>query len=233
VLLGGGGFTDGDAGGFRSDTGLDEVVGQGVEVAAGHVDDQRGIFGEGSGPFWCDLEFARGMVGSGEDELGGGGAIRKGCPEAGGYGEGGGYAGDDFERDTVVAKEGDLFAGAAEDEWVTGFEAEDGAVGGGVLEHEGVDLGLRDAGLAAALAYGDYFGGGAGEGENLVGDEVVGKDNVSGLEELDSTQGEETWVSGACSCKVDGARLGFFVHDFFSGIGLVRACSRAKVREGH
>ena len=33
----------------------------------------------------------------------------------------------------------DLFSGAAEDERVAGFEAEDGFVPEGVLEHEGVD----------------------------------------------------------------------------------------------
>jgi hypothetical protein len=92
---------------------------------------------------------------------------------------------------------------------------------------------LRDAGLSAALADGDDLGGGAGEGEDLVGDEVVGEDDVGGLEEVDGSESEETGVAGACSCEIDGARLGFFVHDFFPGSGLVRACSRAKVREGH
>ena len=107
-----------------------------------------------------------------------------------------------------------------------------------MLEHEGVDLGLGDARLAATLADGDDFGGGAGEGEDFFGDEIVGEDDVGGLEKMNGVKGQEAGVSGACSCKVDGARLGFFVHDFFSGsglgwIGLVRACSRAKVREGH
>jgi hypothetical protein len=37
-----------------------------------------------------------------------------------------------------------------------------------VLEHEGVNLGLGDAGLAATLANGDDLGGGAGQGEDLV-----------------------------------------------------------------
>jgi hypothetical protein len=59
-----------------------------------------------------------------------------------------------------------------------------------VLEHEGVDLGLGDAGLSTALADRDDFGGGAGEGEDFVGDQVVGKDDVGGLEELDRAKGE-------------------------------------------
>ena len=121
VLVGGGGFADGDAGGFWGDAGLDEVVGEGAEVAAGHVDDQGGVFGEGSGPFGCDFELACGVVGGGEDELGGGGAVGQGRAEVGGYGEGGGDAGDDLEGDVVFAEEGDLFACAAEDEGVAGF----------------------------------------------------------------------------------------------------------------
>lgn len=233
VFVGGGGFADGDAGGFGGDAGLDEVVGQGAEVAAGHVDDQRGVFGEGSRPLGGDFELARSVVGRGDDEFRGGGAVGEGCAQVSGYSEGCGDARDDLEGDVVFAEEGDLFAGATEDEGVAGFEAEDGAVGAGVLEHEGVDLGLCDAGLATALADGDDFGGGAGEGEDFVGDEVVGEDDLGGLEEVQGSEGEEAGVSGACACEVDVSRLGFFVHDFFSGSGFVRACSRASWREGH
>ena len=102
-----------------------------------------------------------------------------------------------------------------------------------MLQHEGVDLGLGDAGLAAAFADRDDFGGGAGESEDFFGDQVVWKDDVGSLEKMEGAEGEEAGVSGACSREVDGARLGFFVHDFFSGRGFVRACSRARVREGH
>ena len=75
-----------------------------------------------------ELDFAGGVVGGGEDELGGGGAVGERGLQGGGYGEGGGDAGDDLEGDVVLAEEGYLFAGAAEDEGVAGFEAEDGAV---------------------------------------------------------------------------------------------------------
>ena len=89
--------------------------------------------------------------------------------------------GTDLEGDVVLAEEGYLFAGAAEDEWVAGFEAQDGALISSVLEHQGVDAGLGNAGLAAAFAYRDDEGGGAGEVEDFVGDEVVGEDYVAGL----------------------------------------------------
>ena len=169
------------------------------------------------------MDLAGGVVGGGEDELGGGGAVGERGLQGGGYGEGGGDAGDDLEGDVVLAEEGYLFAGAAEDEWVAGFEAEDGAVPlRGVLEHEGVDAGLGDAGLAAAFAYGDDEGGGAGEVEDFVGDEVVGEDDVAGLEELGGAEGEEGGVAGACSYEVDGAGC-FSVRgslDFVSGEGI-------------
>ena len=79
----------------------------------------------------------------------------------------------------------------------------------GMLEHEIVDLGLGNARLAAALADGDDERGGAGEFEDLVGDEVVGKDDVGGLDELDGADGEEIWVAGTGSGEVDVAGLGF------------------------
>src|SRR5271170_2869919 len=106
------------------------------------------------------------------------------------------------------------------------------------MEHEGVDLGLRDAGLAAALAYGDDLGCWAGEGEDLVGDEVVGKDDVGGLEEGLSAEGEETGISWTCADEVDDSWLSFGITQVvFSGMGFgsgfLRACSRAKVRDGH
>ena len=62
-------LADGYAWGFGCDAGGDEVVGEGTEVAAGHVDDKGGVFGEGSGPLGGDLELACGVVGCGEDEF--------------------------------------------------------------------------------------------------------------------------------------------------------------------
>ena len=80
-----------------------------------------------------------------------------------------------------------------------------------VLEHELVDAGLGDARLSAALADGDDEGGRAGEVEDLVGDEVVGEDDVRGFEQVGGAQGEERGVAGACSDEVDVA--GFCVRD--------------------
>ena len=71
LLVGGGGFADSYTGGFRRYAGADEIVGEGAEISARHVDDQRGVFGEGSGPFRSDFELACSVVGGGEDEFGG------------------------------------------------------------------------------------------------------------------------------------------------------------------
>ncbi len=98
-------------------------------------------------------------------------------------------------------------AGAAEDERIAGLQAEDGAACAGVLQHEGVNSRLGDARLAAALADGYDESGGRGEREDFVGDEVVGQDDVGGLQEAEGAQGEEFRVAGACSDEVDGAGL--------------------------
>lgn len=182
------------------------------------------------------------MVGGGEDELGGGGAVGEGGEEGGGCGEGCGDAGDNLERDAGFAEGSDLFSSATEDEGVSGLEAEYGTAGltvfgAGVVDHEGVDLGLGDTGLAAALSDGDDGSGGAGEIKDFVGDEIVGEDDIAGAEEVRCAQGEEIGVPWACAYEVDGAGLRFRVHcwalSLDCGRGLVRACSRARVREGH
>ena len=69
VFVWSGCFADGYAWGFWRDAGGDEVVGEGAEVAAGHVDDQRCVLGEGSGPFGRDFELASGVMRGCEDEF--------------------------------------------------------------------------------------------------------------------------------------------------------------------
>ena len=125
-----------------------EIGGQGGEVAVGHVEDQGGVGGavgaQAAGPVGHEGELASGVVSGGKDEFGGGAAVGERGLQGGGDGEGGGDAVDDLEGDAGLAEGGDLLVGAAEDEGVAGFEAEDGGsgvavAGAGVLEHEGVD----------------------------------------------------------------------------------------------
>ena len=192
------------------------------------------VVGKGAGPFRGYFELAGGMVCGGEDELGCRCAVRQRGLEARGDSEGSSDTGDYLEGYAGFAEGVDLLSGSAEDQRVAGLEAEDGAACSGVVEHEGVDLGLSDAGLSAALAYGDDLGGWAGEGQNLVGDEVVGEDYVGGLQEGYGAKGQVLRISWTCADQIDLSWLGFGVDQgAFSGLGLVRACCRANVRDGH
>ena len=105
-----------------------------------------------------------------------------------------------------------------------------------MLEQERMNAGLGDARLAATFADGDDEGGGTGPGEDLVGDEIVGEDDVRGLQQAQGAQGEQFGIAGARSDEVDDAGLRRSAQDLGSlsaaGSGLVRACSRARVREG-
>jgi hypothetical protein len=56
--VGGGGLGDCDAGGLRGDAGVDEAVSESGEVAAGHVDDEGGLVGEGARPAWSEGKFS-------------------------------------------------------------------------------------------------------------------------------------------------------------------------------
>ncbi len=169
-------------------------------------------------------------MGGGEDKLRGCVAVGERCLERGGYGKGGGDAGNDLEGDVGSAKGLDLFGSTAEDERIAGLEAQDGASGEGVVEHQVVDAGLVDAGLTAALADRDDLSSGAGEREDLVRDEVIGEDDVRGLEQGVRAQGEEIGCTGTGSGEVDDSGLRGMDHSsacWVRGRGLVRACSRA------
>ena len=164
-----------------------------------------------------------GMVRGGENQLGGRVAIGERSLEGRRYGKGGGDAGDDLEGDSFGAQGFHLFVGAAEDEGVAGLEAQDGTVLVGVFDHEGVNAGLGDAWLSAAFADGDDEGCGAGEVEHFVRDEVVGQNDVGGLDEVKGTAGEEIRVARACTAEVNFAGFDGVAHD----LGLVRAWARA------
>jgi len=235
VLLRGGGTGDCGAGSRGCDAGGNEVLGERLEVPAGHVDDECGVVWEGSGPAGRQGKLAGGMVRCGKDELRRTSAIGERSLQRGGDCEGGGDAGDDLEGDLMLAEEGDLLSGATEDKRVAGLEPDDRAFIACVFEEELMDPGLCDPRLAAALADGDDERGGASEGQDLVGDEVVWEDDVSGLEQVCGAQGEESGVAGACSDEVDATWFCVWDRDhaFSAGMGLVRACSRASRREGH
>ncbi len=181
------------------------------EVAAGHVEDQGRLCGEGAFP-GDGVWLVRGVVGGGEDQLRGRVAIGERRLQRGGDRERGRDARHDLEGDVPGAEGFDLLVGASEDKWVAGFQAQNRLVLARVVQHQFVNAGLGDARLAAALADGDDFSRGAGEIEDGVGDEVVGEDDVGGLEEGVGAEGEEIGRAGAGAAEVDGSGLGLAVH---------------------
>lgn len=193
-----------------------------MKVAAGHVEDEGGIRRKSSFP-GDGVDLIRGVVRGGKDELGGGVAVGERCLKRGGDGEGGGDAGDDLEGDSRSAEGCHLFIGAAEDEGVSGLEAQHGALVAGVLDHECVDASLGDAWLAAALADRDNEGGWTGEVQHFIRNEVVGQDDVCGLDEVEGTPGEEVGVAWAGAAEIDFAGLDGEAHN----LGLVSAWARA------
>ena len=80
----------------------------------------------------------------GEDDVGGAVAAGEGAADGGGGGERGGDAGDDLEGNAGIGEGGHLFGGAAKDERIAALEADDAAMGAGVLDHERVDFFLGD-----------------------------------------------------------------------------------------
>jgi hypothetical protein len=70
-----------------------------------------------------------------------------------------------------------------------------------------VDLGLRDAWLATALADRNDVCGGAGKSKDLFGDQIVRKDDVGGFDEVCGAQCEQRGIAGACAYEVDMARF--------------------------
>ncbi len=155
-----------------------------------------------------------------------------GVCERGGDGEGGGDAGDDFEGDAGGAEGFDFLVGAAEDEGVAGFEAQTDGRAPAWVSMSGWMPAWVMRGWPQRFADRDDEGGGAGEGEDFVGDEVVGEDDVGGLEEAVGAEGEEVGVAGAGADEVDvagfGLQLDFGVGEgVLAGVGAGGACVEA------
>src|SRR6185312_15236644 len=131
---------------------FDQLVGKLAETAAWHVDDERGVGWESALPFGRQLNLVLGVVRGGKDEFRCGAAIGERRLELGRDSERRGDARDDLEGQIVLGEEGDLLGGAAEDKRVAGFKPQNGPACAGVLEHQVVNAGLRDAWLPAALA---------------------------------------------------------------------------------
>ena len=209
-------------------------------MTSGHVEGKGGLVGKGASPEGGDAVLVGGMMSGCEDEAARGGSVGERGLEGGGGSEGAGDTGDDLDGDVGGTEGFEFFSGPPEDEGVAGLQAKDGGSGACSFDHHGVDLGLSDARLAAALAHAGQGSFGVGEVENLGRNEIIVKNNGGGLEEAEGTEGEEVGVAGTSTCQVDGSGQGGGArrdrrHDLASSgptLGLVRACWRARVRDG-
>src|SRR5450631_4455186 len=112
-----------------------------------------------------------------------------------------------LELNAIGVERGNLFSGTAEDERVATLKADDDTLGASVLDHEVVDVFLRDAFCSAALADIDDFSVGTGELEDRGGNQVVVKNNVGRLNEPLRFDRKQVGVPGPGTDKVDLAGL--------------------------
>src|ERR1700733_15919040 len=113
-----------------------------------------------------------------EDDVGCGVAAREGAAYGSCGSEGGGDAGNDFERDFRGVQSGDFLGGTAVHERVATLEAHDTALGARVLDHQRMYLFLGDVLCAAALAHVDHHCVRRGQMEYRLSYQVVVEDDV-------------------------------------------------------
>jgi len=191
---------DGDGGSFRREAVLLNGLRKSGQGFFGHVD-YSGCAGIGQ-RFPIDIGGQAAFVVVAGDVLEAAGvqAMRERNAERGGGGLSGGDAGDDFDRDACFLGGEEFFAGAAENERVAAFEAQDVFAGAGVCDHEGVDVVLAAGGAIAHFADGDFFGFRAGQREDFGGDEGIVEDDVRRFEGAQGFERQQFRIAGACAC---------------------------------
>jgi hypothetical protein len=70
-----------------------------------------------------------------------------------------------------------------------------------------VNLSLGDARLSATLTDGNDLSGWVRVGENLDRNEIIGENDVGGLEQTKRAEGEKARIPGACASEIDSAGL--------------------------
>src|ERR1035438_3388612 len=137
-----------------------------------------------------------GAMAGGEDQVWR--AVSAGERAADGCGgsEGCGDSGDNLEGHASSVEGRQLFGSAAKDERVAALETHNAATSAGVADHQGVDLVLRNALAAAALAHVGNLGRGRGEIEDGLRNQVVVEDDVRGLDEANGFDREQVRVAG-------------------------------------
>ncbi len=201
-LVGVRGFGDYQHWSFRCKTGVGEPAGNFGVIGAGHIDDNCCVRSDGNTVEAASVYGAR--VG-GEEDAGSQAAVGKRDLRGSRGSEGRGDAGNDFEINVGGAHGVDFFGGAAEQERVAAFEANDDLVFARGVDEERVDFRLCEEAEAGAFADVDALGGGGDECENFRGDKRIVEDDASGLEEARSLLREEIGIAGAGADEEDFA----------------------------
>ena len=139
----------------RCGTVLQQAVGQGLDGPGAHVD--------------CDGAAVAGEVAPGCSRIGqvvafqdgdatADCAMGEGEARSGRSGQQGTHTGDHLEGDARSLQGLGLLAAPTEDQRIAAFQTHHAPVLLGMLDHQTLDLGLRDAGLSAALAHGQSQG---------------------------------------------------------------------------
>ena len=123
---------------------------------------------------------------------------------AGGTGQGGGDAGDDFAGNAGGGECFHLFAAAAEDEGIAAFQANDTPALASQANEEGVDVALRHGVVALGLANIDAGGVAPGEVQDFGGAETVVHDDIRFAEEAQAAQADEIGGPGTGADEMDG-----------------------------
>ena len=193
----------------RRNSGVDEIVGQRPKMAPRHVNDQCCILRKDACPLWRKLHLPGGMVRRCQNQFRCGAAVCKRRLQVGGNGKGRRNAWNNLERYPGLPESLNLFTGASEDERIARFQSEDRLSCLRPLNHQDVNLSLRNARLAAALAHGNDLRGLMRKSKNLFGDKVIWKDQVRSLKKPKGAKGEIFGISRTSSGKINMTALSF------------------------
>ncbi len=115
----------------------------------------------------------------------------------GGAGDGGGDAGNHLEADAVRAQEFQLFAAAAEHEWVAALQPYHAATGPGVFQHQAVNLFLPGAMALRRLADLDEVRAVPSQAQDLRADQAVVQHHLGLTQCAQRMPGEQARIAGA------------------------------------
>ena len=139
-------------------------------------------------------------------------------------GKPGGDAGDDLDLDAGIAQGCELFAGAAEHERIAALEPHHGLAGARALDHQLLDLVLRDAVVALRLADRDQLDLAAGMFEHASAGEPVVENDIGGFQRAHRLQRQQLGIAGTGADEKHAALRGLCLHRGFDRLAHEAAC---------